>query len=438
MNHRTADDVNAAATDCLPPDVLASVLLRLPASDLHRFRRVCKEWRQVISDPVFINEHLDQGPWALTHTIVFFGGYSGPAQGAIEPHNGHGFLFDEQWQLVATFTAGESEEMVGTCNGLLCFLDAHQGAINVVEPSTGDSLALPLPPETERLHERGAYCFGFDSSSKRYKIFHQGLYWHAHNTTEQDMYVYTIGGGEGWRSVQVAGAAAKPGVPLYNKDPVFVDGAFYSYARMSYRLAHVVCFDLATEKTTSEHVTDFVQADGYTEIHVMADSDSRVCVMTVGAFKEWDVCFKGEAGGGTQNSRSAVTLPLWRRLALPQALQRGHLLLEDYCPEGGGIYVHPVPSARDKDFGSGKLLLKIGKEKHEEPAKSSSMPGLFEPALFNQAPDILEPVPPEWRTTGVATFCYAPPLSHAPLAHRCGFACGSPQTPGENKVTSRS
>jgi hypothetical protein len=196
MKHRTADDVNAAATDCLPPDVLASLLLRLPASDLHRFRRVCKEWRQVISDPVFINEHLDQGPWALTHTIVFFGGYSGPAQGAIEPHNGHGFLFDEQWRLVATFTAGESEEMVGTCNGLLCFLDAHQGAINVVEPSTGDSLALPLPPETERLHERGAYCFGFDSSSKRYKIFHQGLYWHAHNTTEQDMYVYTIGGGE--------------------------------------------------------------------------------------------------------------------------------------------------------------------------------------------------------------------------------------------------
>ncbi|KAM0831914.1 hypothetical protein ACQ4PT_065227 [Festuca glaucescens] len=172
INHRTADDANAAATACLPPDVLASVLLRLPASDLRRFRRVCKEWREVISDPVFINEHMDHGPWALTHTIVFVRGRREPGEFCTKPHNGQGFLFDENWRLVATFTAGASEDLVGTCNGLLCFLDVHQGTINVVEPFTGESLALPLPPETERLDKRGAYCFGFDPSSRRYKIFH--------------------------------------------------------------------------------------------------------------------------------------------------------------------------------------------------------------------------------------------------------------------------
>ncbi|KAM0885019.1 hypothetical protein ACQ4PT_030613 [Festuca glaucescens] len=442
----TADDANGAATACLPSDVLANVFLRLPASDLRRFRRVCKEWRQVISDPVFINEHMEHGPWALTHTIVFFHGRIGADQDSTEPHNGQGFLFDEQWRLVATFTAGPSEEMVGTCNGLLCFLDVHHGAINVVEPFTGERLALPLPPETEKLDEHGAYCFGFDSSSRRYKIFHQGLFWHADNTTEQDMYVYTIGdGGESWRSVQVAGAAAEPCVSLHNKGPVFADGTFYSYAvpETADGLAQVACFDLATEEVTSERVIDFVQADDeHTLILVTTDSDARVCVMTVGGFGKLDLFFRGQGGRLTQNSRSGVELSNGQNLAFPQALQRGHLLIEDRWERG--MYVHPVPSAMDNCLGPGKLLLKIGsKEEDEEPAAAKiSRPGLFVPAMLDQEleiglfvpamldqePEIVEPVPYQWRNTGVATFCYAPPLSPAPLARRCGLPSKSSQT----------
>ena len=66
-NQATSED----ATAWLPRDVLAGVLLRLPASDL---RRACKEWREIISDPVFVDEHMGHGPQDLTHTIVFFPG----------------------------------------------------------------------------------------------------------------------------------------------------------------------------------------------------------------------------------------------------------------------------------------------------------------------------------------------------------------------------
>lgn len=76
---------------------------------------------------------------------------------AEDSDGGSGFLLDEQWRLTATFTAGRSENMIGTCNGLLCFLDGSQGSITVVEPFTGESLALPLPPETPRRHEPNAY-----------------------------------------------------------------------------------------------------------------------------------------------------------------------------------------------------------------------------------------------------------------------------------------
>ena len=105
--------VASTAAARLPPDVLAAILLRLPASDVRRFRRVCKEWRDVISDPIFIEAHQVQGPRAPTHTIMFV---SSSGQRA-----GRGFLFDEQWRLTATFKAGEAESLVGTCNGLLCF-----------------------------------------------------------------------------------------------------------------------------------------------------------------------------------------------------------------------------------------------------------------------------------------------------------------------------
>ena len=81
--------------------------------------------------------------------MFFLGRKGGEADEAIEPRSGDGYLFDEHWRFVARFTAGESENMVGTCNGLLCFLNGDQGSINIVEPFTGESLALPLPPETK-------------------------------------------------------------------------------------------------------------------------------------------------------------------------------------------------------------------------------------------------------------------------------------------------
>ncbi|KAK1632509.1 hypothetical protein QYE76_006824 [Lolium multiflorum] len=51
---KTAADADAANFSSLPRDVLGSILLRFPASDVRRFRRVCRDWRDAISDPVFI------------------------------------------------------------------------------------------------------------------------------------------------------------------------------------------------------------------------------------------------------------------------------------------------------------------------------------------------------------------------------------------------
>lgn len=146
----------------LPRDVIASILLRLPASDLRRYCRVCKEWRDVISDPMFIKAHMVQGPQAPTHTVVFV-----PSSSRC---GGRAFLFDEHWRLTAMFTAGDSEVMIGTCNGLLCFHDIVKGVIKVVEPFTGESAAVPVPTDSSHWRLARSYCFGLDATRRQFKI----------------------------------------------------------------------------------------------------------------------------------------------------------------------------------------------------------------------------------------------------------------------------
>ena len=116
------------SNDAIPRDVLASVLLRFPASDLRHFRHVCKEWCEVISDPAFIDEHTVHGPRALTHTIVFFPGYSRIHNDAEDTDGGSGFLLDEQWRRSATFTAGRSEDMIGTSTACSASSTSARGA----------------------------------------------------------------------------------------------------------------------------------------------------------------------------------------------------------------------------------------------------------------------------------------------------------------------
>ncbi|KAK9285485.1 hypothetical protein L1049_024679 [Liquidambar formosana] len=44
----------------MPGDMVTNILLQLPVKSLMRFRCVCKSWHALISDPNFINTHLNQ------------------------------------------------------------------------------------------------------------------------------------------------------------------------------------------------------------------------------------------------------------------------------------------------------------------------------------------------------------------------------------------
>ncbi|CAN6357810.1 unnamed protein product [Urochloa humidicola] len=52
----------AANLGVLPQEVLFDVLVRLPAKDIGRLRIVCRPWRNLTSDPLFIKEHAARHP----------------------------------------------------------------------------------------------------------------------------------------------------------------------------------------------------------------------------------------------------------------------------------------------------------------------------------------------------------------------------------------
>jgi hypothetical protein len=182
------------------------------------------------------------------------------------------------------------------------------------------------------------------------------------------MYVYTVRGDENWRRVEAEGAAAQ-GRYSYG-DLVFAHGSVY-WSVVKNRLVHLVRFDLATEKVTLESIGS-IKLDK--DLAVMPDSNAGVCGMTVGIgwLGESHTELMGDCGN------SIITQPHGRRLARPHALQRDHLLLNDY--RDMGLYAHSIAPASN-DLGCGRLLVEACQE--ERPASCSTR-GLFVPAQVNQ------------------------------------------------------
>ncbi|XBI52769.1 hypothetical protein VPH35_035101 [Triticum aestivum] len=340
----------------IPPHLQAAILLHLPSFHLRRLRRVCKHWRDVIADALRLRRSA-----APTHTIAFFRGCS--AGKGVQAMLGHGFLFDEQWSLAARFTVDRSARLVGTCNSLLCFLLKHANAIRVVDPVAGASIDVPLSPAKHGSTVDGEYCFGFDSTTRQYKIVHLHGYTSNSLPSKKDgasaekelhLHVCTVGADKGWRSVRIR--TDLHGVPykqdgFAEKKPACCDGAVYWLGRTAAGTFRNARFDLATEEITSA-------ADRLVHGQMPATQIScrypgaklGLCGVQFTWYGEWDggcwphnVTALPHTVTGVHYRRSYLNLGrVWRRVPGAQALQRGHLLVQE---PGGALYAHEVGSS---------------------------------------------------------------------------------------------
>ncbi|MED6196797.1 hypothetical protein PIB30_050667 [Stylosanthes scabra] len=192
----------------LPEELIAEILLRLPARNLVRLRSVCRSWRTLISSSQFANEHvrrliaadpsLSDPRVAYNHPCWVFGRYKRFGDFSVRS------LLENPTEPaeVRRFEGRLSNYIIGSCNGLLCLLESFgmKSRVMLWNPCTG--LASP---SLEIQGFLSVYGFGYDHVNDKYKlckIEYQGQK-QKPKPHRYTIRIYTFCPNPSWRTIQV-------------------------------------------------------------------------------------------------------------------------------------------------------------------------------------------------------------------------------------------
>ncbi|KAL6846659.1 hypothetical protein ACP4OV_024107 [Aristida adscensionis] len=147
-------------------DALTEVFRRLPARTLASCRLVCKSWLSVLLDPHFIYDHLSRGQQKL---LLFANDRGNDRSLAM-------VLADDKESMnqLSRPMASRSIFVHNSCNGLLCLGDSS-GSVELLNPTTSESLVLPMPMYTAGSSQFSScnwHCLGFCRGTKEHKVVH--------------------------------------------------------------------------------------------------------------------------------------------------------------------------------------------------------------------------------------------------------------------------
>ncbi|CAL8992077.1 unnamed protein product [Prunus brigantina] len=180
----------------LPSHLLGEIFNKIQIKTLVQCRFVCKFWHRLLSDPEF-TEQLFSGTTCLLlrgcgsdHLATLKNDSLGPNDVALK-------------LLKDTIVLPKEVNIVSSCNGLLCFYKVDSwnppyGRLYISNPITGESLALPSPPDEYIISFPTG--FGFSPMSGAYKL----VLFRPRSGWDDEPYlqvlVLTVGSGD-WRSL---------------------------------------------------------------------------------------------------------------------------------------------------------------------------------------------------------------------------------------------
>jgi hypothetical protein len=119
----------------LPDELVFEILSRLPVKSLLQFKRVCKSWKTLISDPQFALtqfQNLIVDP-TITHQRFFYtpNNECKIASIPVKP------LFENLSEPpnAIEFSMKHKYLILGSCNGLLCLFSINKGYVRLLNPS---------------------------------------------------------------------------------------------------------------------------------------------------------------------------------------------------------------------------------------------------------------------------------------------------------------
>lgn len=166
---RRKTETNTVAPD-FDDDIIAEVLLRLPANSLLRFRCVCQSWLALISAPSFVKNHLSRVNTEHFHLLVG----TWPSQASVlKDDDGDIAITVLDYPVMSWSQCSSLYPIIyGSCNGLMC-IEFEYGNLILWNPCTRDFKQLPEPElDCREYGETFIYLAGFsyDSTIADYKV----------------------------------------------------------------------------------------------------------------------------------------------------------------------------------------------------------------------------------------------------------------------------
>ena len=220
--------------DDLPDEIVLEILARLPVKSLLRFRCVCKTWYSYITNPNFISTHL------LCYNNRD-GGYVIHVPRIPDPSQICTLASDRTFETISevripfTFQS-EYPDLVGSCNGILCFTDFFTSKSKDVYLWNPSIRKFKRLPDTclNQTQVHVAHGFGYDSLNNDYKVVRfpwTGFKW----IHPPEVEVYSLSS-DSWKSVEL-GISWRPNVASHKLNYIltfpFVSGHLHWMIEMT-------------------------------------------------------------------------------------------------------------------------------------------------------------------------------------------------------------
>ncbi|XP_076948104.1 F-box/kelch-repeat protein At3g23880-like [Bidens hawaiensis] len=198
-------------------EIIVEILLRLPVESVLRCKSVCKSWYSLISDPHFVKSHLATSATNInSHRLIYstrscdMSRYSQNVTCQpilkIKACNLHNLLYDNSIKSLLELdyplrVLPNYVYIVGSCNGLLCMMDAEMGVRFIWNPSTRK--ANQLPPSgyiNTRPDWHVRLGFGYQESTGDYKVVE--LSFNNKDKRETFVKIYSLKSGN-WKNIGV-------------------------------------------------------------------------------------------------------------------------------------------------------------------------------------------------------------------------------------------
>ncbi|XP_047325555.1 F-box/kelch-repeat protein At3g23880-like [Impatiens glandulifera] len=173
-DHFHSDHLDAS----LPTEIIIEILIKLPVKFLLKFMCVCRSWRALISDPIFVKKHLKastKNEDYAHHKIIINSRSSAYLERCSLEWCSLSSVLHEESHIdthVLDYPLKNPKlwvGLVGSLNGLVCIV-IENSVVFLWNPSTKISKRLPHSGIIQRPSQDVSYGFGYDEGSSEYKV----------------------------------------------------------------------------------------------------------------------------------------------------------------------------------------------------------------------------------------------------------------------------